>query len=296
MYSKNGGTKMYRVKAFLRKSLLGRNIQNFIIWFLIKTRFNNKIILFSSLKAKRHRVNVDFWQDKKNIGDAISPIIVEFACKFYGIDLNKSIPHTKHLFAVGSIITAGCQDCTIWGSGILNSTITSRVKNRMLDIRAVRGPLTRIILTDYGCDVPMIYGDPAILLPLIYNPDITKKYDIGVVLHLNRGIKVSTEYHQINIVTDDYKAFVNEIKSCKLILSSSLHGIIIAEIYGIPAILLNPKADLLKYYDYYYSTGRLYFPIAETITEALSLEAPAIPDFSDMQEKLLKSFPHDLWE
>lgn len=286
---------MYKIKVLLKK-ISGAWLQNFIIWFLIKTGLNNKIMLFSSLKAKRNKVNVDFWQDKKNIGDAISPIIVEFACKYYGIDLNKSILQTKHLFAVGSIITAGCQDCTIWGSGILNSTITSRVKNRKLDIRAVRGPLTRIILTDYGFDVPMIYGDPAILLPLIYNPSISKKYDIGVILHLNRGVKISEECHKINIVTDDYKTFINEVKSCKLILSSSLHGIIIAEIYNIPAILLNPKADLLKYYDYYYSTGRLYFPIAETVTEALSLEAPAIPDFSDMQEKLLKSFPHDLWE
>lgn len=286
---------MYKIKALLKKISRG-GLQNLIIWFLIKTGLNNKIILFSSLKANRNKVNIDFWQDKKNIGDAISPIIVEFACKYYRIDLNKSISHTKHLFAVGSIITAGCQDCTIWGSGILNSTIASRVRNRKLDIRAVRGPLTRIILTDYGFDVPMIYGDPAILLPLIYNPAVSKKYDIGVVLHLNQGIKILDECHQINIITDDYKTFINEVKSCKLILSSSLHGIIIAEIYGVPAILLNPKADLLKYYDYYYSTGRLYFPIAETVTEALSLEAPLIPDFSDMREKLLKSFPRDLWE
>lgn len=296
MHSKNGGTKMYKIKALLRKSFGGEGIQKLIIWFLIKTGLNNRIILFSSLKAKRKKVNIDFWQDKKNIGDAISPIIVEFACKYYGIDLDKEISHTKHLFAVGSIITAGSQDCTIWGSGILNSTIISRVKNRKLDIRAVRGPLTRILLCDYGFDVPMIYGDPAILLPLIYNPDVSKKYDVGVILHLNRGIQISDKCHRINIITDDYKTFVNEVKSCGLILSSSLHGIIIAEIYGIPAILLNPKVDLLKYYDYYYSTGRLCFPIAETVAEALSLEAPPIPDFSEMAETLLKSFPHDLWE
>ena len=40
----------------------------------------------------------------------------------------------------------------------------------------------------------------------------------------------------------------------KLVISSSLHGIILAETYGIPAILLMDKVtnNMFKYNDYYY--------------------------------------------
>lgn len=262
---------------------------------LIKTGYNNKILLFSKHKAYDKIVNINYWQDNKNIGDAISPVVVEYACKHYDIDIEKQIPTLKHLYAIGSIITAGCQDCTIWGSGILNSTVTNRVQRRKLDIRAVRGPITRIILQDYGFNVPEVYGDPAILMPRIYNPDVEKKYDVGVVIHMSNASPSAKGFHQIDIVTDDYETFIKEIKSCKLVVSSSLHGIILSEVYGVPAIMLRPKTDLLKYYDYYYSTGRLNFPIAESMEQALSLNAPDIPDFSKMGDYLLAAFPCDLW-
>lgn len=287
--------KAYKLKKMI-KSVGGGTLQKLIIWMLIKTGYNNKILLFSKHKAYDKIVNINYWRDNKNIGDAISPVVVKYACKYYGIDIEKQISALKHLYAIGSIITAGCQDCTIWGSGILNSTITDRVKRRKLDIRAVRGPITRIILSDYGFNVPEVYGDPAILMPRIYNPDIEKKYDVGVVIHMSNTTSSAKEFHQIDIVTDDYETFIKEIKSCKLVVSSSLHGIILSEVYGVPAIMLKPETDLLKYYDYYYSTGRLNFPIAESIEQALSLNAPDIPDFGNMGDHLLAVFPRDLWE
>ena len=44
--------------------------------------------------------------------------------------------------------------------------------------------------------------------------------------------------NQIDILTNDWKK-INQIYNSKLIISSSLHGIILAVAYGIPAILLN---------------------------------------------------------
>jgi len=164
---------MNKLKKLIRR-FGGEKLQNLIIWFLIKFRINNKIILFSTQKARPNRVNINYWNGAKNLGDAISPVIVNYAASRKGIDLDKAVNGTKHLYAVGSVITAGCQDCTVWGSGILNAKILSRLKNRKMDIRSVRGPITRMILMEYGFKVPAIYGDPAILMPMIYNPEVEK--------------------------------------------------------------------------------------------------------------------------
>lgn len=287
---------MSKLKYILRK-YGGVRLQNLIIWFLITFKLNNKFILFSTEKAKKNRVNINYWKDVKNLGDILSPVIVNEVLKRKNIDSNKKTNKTAHLFAIGSIIVAGYQDCTIWGSGLLNVKNLNRLKNRKLDIRAVRGPITRAVLMDEGFDVPEVYGDPAVLLPLFFNPEIDKKFDVGIITHLNNYYgSIPKDWHKINIITDDYENFVKEIKSCKLIISSSLHGIILSEVYGIPAVLLKPQENIYKYYDYYFSTGRFKFPIADSVQQAINVEPTKIPDFSNMQNKLLISFPYDLWE
>ncbi len=283
-----------KLKKWIKK-FGGKKAQGFVIWILTFFHLNNKIILFSNKKAVKNHVNINYWSDMKNVGDIISPVLVEFAANHFGIDVKKSVSTTKHLYAVGSIITAGCQDCTVWGSGLLNVQNIERLRNRKIDVRSVRGPLTRIILNECGLNVPPVYGDPSFLMPLIYNPDVSKKYNISVITHMNEQADSENVFHRINIVTDDYKFFIEEIKSSELIISSSLHGVILAELYGVDAILLKPKSDLFKYYDYYYSTKRFDFPIANSIDEALTMTPPEIPDFAPMQESILKAFPKDLW-
>ena len=90
------------------------------------------------------------------------------------------------MFAIGSIIDLGSQDATIWGSGLLNNNSQSKLgldsnRGRKLDIRCVRGPYTRTILKNVGYECPDIYGDPAIIMPLIFNPDVKKEYDVSVI-------------------------------------------------------------------------------------------------------------------
>src|SRR5699024_8143448 len=148
------------------------------------------------------------------------------------IDINKKIGKTKHLYAVGSVITAGIQDCTIWGSGILYTNLIYRLKNRNLDIRSVRGPFTRTILMEYGYNVPNKYGDPAILMTEIYKPKKVKKtHKYGLVVHKNGSKRFNdTKYLDgkfkfIEIKTDDYKKFIDDLLSVDYVVSSSLHGI-----------------------------------------------------------------------
>lgn len=69
----------------------------------------------------------------------------------------------------------------VWGSGSING---GRIKADLnIKIKAVRGPLTRktAILSGYEC--PEIYGDPALLLPYAYKPNINNKYKVGIIPH-----------------------------------------------------------------------------------------------------------------
>lgn len=281
----------------LKKMFRGQTSQRIIYSLLQIFHLNNRFILFTAKKAIPNHVNLNYCYDFRNLGDNISPIIVDNVAKRLEIDTSVQINGTKHLYAIGSIITAGGQDCTVWGSGLLNTRILFRLRGRNIDFRAVRGPLSRIVLIDQGFDVPPIYGDPAILMPLFYNPDVEKKYKVSVITHMDEIIDTSHEdVHTISIATDDYISFINEVKSSQLIVSSSLHGIIFAETYGVKAIMLKPRTDLFKYYDYYYSTNRYNFPIVSSIKEALTIVPPALPDFEKMRSDLLMTFPADLWD
>lgn len=286
---------MKKLKKWIRK-LGGSGLQNAIIWFLRATGCQNKFILFSAKKAVKNQVNLNYWDETKNLGDAICPVIVDYAAGQKGICRTQPVKSTKHLYAIGSVITAGCQDCTVWGSGILNLEKLQRVRNRKLDVRAVRGPLTRLALMEYGYEVPEVYGDPGMLLPLIYDPAVKKQYPVSLITHMDEEVTAQDDIHRISIRTEDYRSFARQIKASELVISSSLHGIIFAEAYGVPAILLKPKCDLFKYYDYYYSTKRFDFPVAQTVAQALTMDAPPLPQLARMQEQLLSAFPADLWE
>lgn len=71
----------------------------------------NRIILYQrDRRCKPHTVNINWWKidgDKQNIGDFLANIIVNFILEKNGIDSQKRVKHTKHLYTVGSIIDSG---------------------------------------------------------------------------------------------------------------------------------------------------------------------------------------------
>ncbi len=282
------------------KKILGDSAKKMIVKLLFPMR--NQFILFNiSNRAVRDKVNLNYWNESENLGDALAPVIVNYMLSLKGISPEQTVKGRRHLYAVGSVLTAGIQDATVWGSGVLNAKLTYRLEKRKLDVRAVRGPVTRMVLMDYGYSVPAIYGDPAMILPEIYSPKPvpkTKKY--GLIVHKDYDTsKIAAEIDDdilpINICTADYEKFVDQIQSVEMIISSSLHGIIIAEAYKVPAVLLRPQIDILKYYDYYYSTNRLTFPMADTLNEAKQIQPAALPELEELKAKLKDVFPYDLY-
>lgn len=266
--------------------------------------YSLKDLFYAKVKIKKNRINLIWWKKKENLGDYLSFVVYNWMLEYFNLDLNHPVSKTKYFMGIGSVITFLSKDSTVWGSGILSvkqiKTIFDEKNFRKLDIRSVRGPLTRHVLVSAGYNCPEIYGDPAILMPFIYKPEnIEKKYEVSVVKHFSLNEEIEQgNLHSINIKTTDYKFFIDEICSSKKIISSSLHGIILAETYGIPAIFLSDgmEEQLFKFWDWYLSTGRTDIRFAKTIEEALEMAAMKLPELDEMRKGLIRCFPTNLWK
>ena len=199
---------------------------------------------------------------KENYGDLLSKYIVNKITKkqvrWYHPG-NKD--PKKNYFVIGSILNYCDEKSVVWGSGIIDKQ--HHIKNS--DFRAVRGPLTRKRILELGYSCPEVYGDPALLLPRYYFPNIKKKYEIGIVPHFyDLGIAKSifgddSKIKIISLLTSNIEKTTDEILSCKQIISSSLHGLIIAHAYNIPAVWVkfsnNLNGDNVKFEDYLLSVN-----------------------------------------
>ena len=272
-------------------------------------------------KTRDHKVNIFEYRpdlqnysryndSRYNLGDYLGFVVVEWMLKNRNISIDKWVKRRRHLKCVGSNLYGGFQNATVWGSGIpfkpqgyylkIKALLLHNPLTR-LDIRAVRGPLTREFLLKWGQKCPEIYGDPAILMPLIYQTSPEAQRDLLVIPQFVTEKMFREKYPDLEIVsmnTDDYKSVIDAIVSCKKVITSSLHAIILADSYGIPSVLFRglDKSIDFKYLDYYYSTGRYNVRIADSFEEALEMEPLPLPDLKNLQEGLIKTFPYDLWE
>lgn len=199
-----------------------------------------------------------------NWGDIINRSFVEmvFGVQPEIVSLYKQLKEKNYLF-IGSILKYTDNKSIVWGAGFIEEGAVCKQKPEK--ILAVRGPLTRKALLKQGISCPEVYGDPILLLPRFYQPKIKKKYKLGIVPHEvdqderwldkinNSKIKI------INIKQKDFK-FVDEVLECEKIASSSLHGLIVADAYGIPSIWLEFSDKVIgngfKFRDYFASVGR----------------------------------------
>lgn len=256
---------------------------------------------FSKYKYNRNQINIIYWRGK-NFGDALSPDIVKFLLGKKGLNLqSKTKKHYVFLSCVGSVLRKlPFVKKTIWGTGSFEDDIYNEYNKKYssLDVRCIRGPLTEEKLIKQGVlkNKINIYGDPGILAPLVYPCTKEKKYEVSYIPHMLE--KTNANIHIIDPKTTEWKKVVDQIVESKLIISSSLHGIILAEAYGVPAIWLNNEKSSqkpFKYLDYYYSTGRMNPLCVSSIQEGLKIKNVIIPDLSNIQDNLINSFPYDLW-
>ena len=274
-------------------------------------RIADKINCFEDVPAIEHSVNIYDYQPMKygyempqgspyNLGDYLGRVIIKFLLDEKGIDINQSVSEKKHLFAVGSNILGSdnkgnYQNATIWGSGCLlepsrRAAFFQKLSRRRLDIRAVRGPLTRDVLIKLGHNCPEVYGDPAILMPLFYRPqNLIKKYEFTVIPQFYNE-RLFREGHPglpiLSMNTNEYKTVIDRIVASGIVYTSSLHGIILAESYGVPSVFFRGLAKSIdfKYKDYYYSTGRYDVPLVDTYEDAQNIVPPPLPELDGLRK------------
>lgn len=207
-------------------------------------------------------------KSKENYGDVLGPYLVHKISgkkvvwihpkKFYFKNLWRPIYVT-----IGSVLAHVNKNCVVWGSGIIQKDQIVKAATFL----AVRGPQTRNNLMGQGYEVPEVYGDPALLLPLYYHPKIEKAYRLGIIPHYNDYKQVLEMYGEdsdilvIDLMTDSIEVTTNLFLQCERVISSSLHGLIVSHAYNIPAIWIEFSdklfGDGIKFQDYFESVAIL---------------------------------------
>ncbi len=110
------------------------------------------------------------------------------------------------------------------------------------------------------------------MAPYLFQIEPSLKWDMGIIPHYNDTpvlqVPQSDRIRVINIESGLIQV-VREVLSCACILSSSLHGLVLADAYDIPAawLLVDGGARLVggkfKFVDYLLSTGR--DPVATSV-------------------------------
>ncbi len=271
----------------------------------LKTKILTKLNLLSPPEKEIFNypiIQLYYWRPLDgsiNFGDYLSKIVVSKVLANHGHLLDEETNKKNRLLAIGSILHFAKNEDVIWGSGINGKIDPNRHNFTALDVRAVRGPLTRAFLMDRGIQVPEVYGDPALLIPHIFEgrfkPNPKKKYAIVPNLH---DLKITQANNWDNVVSplSSWNRCIEEILSAEFVIASSLHGLIIAEAFGIPAryLRLSKTENLFKYNDYMMGSGRKEIEFASSPDEAKEMGGMEPIKFD--HKKLLAAFPIDLWE
>lgn len=210
-----------------------------------------------------------------NLGDALSAVIVGMmsGLPVHHVAAKSSATRLAAVGTIGHMFSGG--DVSFWGTGTsphLNPHQSDEEKvlytppaETRMSVYATRGPFSRRVLAPDATG-PAVFGDPLWLLPRFHTAPVKKRYELGVILHLSELADRDYDAHPkdgalrhivrdqdrsavklINTVTpisvDALRERLDDILACKRIISTSLHGMVFAESYGIPCLYFSPRAQ-----------------------------------------------------
>lgn len=184
---------------------------------------------------RRGRVVPAYWWDgHPNFGDDLTPWLLPA----YGVVPVHRMPQHALLAGVGSVLEFLPPEFrgAIWGSGLMNDAPHALPEAHVL---AVRGPLTRDRL---GARGDVAFGDPGLLVSRrTRRPRVG--WEVGFVPHGHHrshaglaALAAATPGARVVNVHQSGRRAVREIAACRLIVTTSLHGLVTADSFGIPAV------------------------------------------------------------
>lgn len=266
-----------------------------------------------------------FYYKYPNVGDMLNETILS---SIFKLKFELDTFQTADLTCIGSILDkfftntkinekqkkmqencATYKPVHIWGTGLMHHYDNSDQTNiRPLIIHALRGEKTRKHVSNVlGKEISCVLADPGLLSSLIVKPT-DKKWHVGIVPHYvdkdEEIFKEMLEHYpnsKIIDVQDETEQILKEISECEHIISTSLHGLVIADSYGIPNCWCEVSDRIIgngfKYHDYFssFGTDREPFDLRNgempNIKDDFKCNFKSINQVYEKQKELLDCFP-----
>ena len=239
-------------------------------------------------------VKVYYWKNRKNFGDLLTALLLK---RFTRLDSEWSEPEYAELVMAGSVMDKLPNEWEgiIAGAGKLHEKTERTFPNAR--VLAVRGPLSA-----KGLKGNFALADIGLLADELV-PRGEKKYSLGLVPHwtdtkLENDPRFTKFNPKIIRVADDPLDVIREIGECKKIVSSSLHGIILADAFEIPRrIEIAPRmlshahqeGGMFKWLDY---SASLKMPLEIGLTQTVDRNIIMEKEYElfDVMEEVKKAF------
>lgn len=213
-------------------------------------------------------VSTYWWRARSNFGDCLGPLLFR---RRGVIPVYQDI-HVADVITVGSLLQELSSDFAgaVVGSGFVSDGPSVDFPNARF--YSVRGKLTRQRLAME--ELPL--GDPGILASELVPAVRQKKYGLGIIPHYSDlrnelfSSLISKNRNDLLFidVRQSAQKVLQQISSCEYIVSSSLHGLIVADSYNVPNrwIRFQTGDDYIGKYKF-----RDYFSSIDTEQEPLQI-------------------------
>ena len=253
-------------------------------------------------------ISLQYFTGVNNVGDRLNPYLIR---ELFGLPVHLEVrPDRRRLIAIGSFIEAANELSDVWGTGAIGATSTiPSLRSEM--IHALRGKHTHKRLRENGlvlADMPL--GEPGFLVSLLRDYfDHRKQYRIGIAAHYVDRLhpwvqKLLADPGVVDLnVHRPVEEFLARLAECETVVSSSLHGLVLAEAFGIPNVWvqLSDKVvgDGFKFRDWFsladHPQTEPISPVDGNLDELVRdlSQRATLHDFRIDPEELVRAFPKD---
>jgi hypothetical protein len=248
-----------------------------------------------------------------NMGDLLNVLLME---NYFNLRIKRATPLNCDMSAIGSglgnfmvsnklplktaqLVSAAISgNVEVWGTGFISkATADNSFFRKKMNFHAVRGELSkRRVESILGHKIEAVTADAGLLADLLVSPMKEKKYALGIIPHFREQTEpvfaeLKDKFSNSTIIDlmEDPISVIKKIASCEAIISSSLHGLIVADSYGIPnrwiVVSDKPKGDGFKYHDYYSAYGIDIEPLDHRNASTISINQ--IVDYYRIEPKMV---------